>query len=175
MQLLSIQLQFVQQKPFNIFNFYCRNGRCILLAGRSPFIATFLLENWSLYQTIYLPNHVKSVKQMNFIPRIFGNGSSNLLCILAGNGIIYVYDMYENTVLFQLGATREIISFCVSNEEKYVACVLCTGEICIYDTTELLCSGKKEVVVTASVKKKSKTVKSIQFKQLIPHEQVLLF
>lgn len=111
---------------------------------------------------------------MDFIPRIFDDGTSNLLCILAGNGIIYVYNMHENAVLFEIGATREIINFSVANAGKFVACVLCTGEVCVYDVTELLCAEKEKTLVTVTAKKKPKTVKTMQFKQLIPQEQVLL-
>lgn len=158
--------------------FFIRNGTCVLIGGRSPYIAIFLLEDWSLYQTLYLPNHIKSAKQMEFLSRVFDDGSSNLLCILAGNGIIYVYNMHKHAVLFEIGATREIVRFSVSyHGGKYVACVLCTGEICVYDITELLISGeRKKNFVTVSAKlKKPKAVKSVQFKELIPQEQVLFF
>lgn len=110
---------------------------------------------------------------MDFIPQIFDDATSNLLCILAGNGIIYVYNMLQNAVLFEIGATSEIINFCVANGGKYVACVLCTGEVWVYDVTELLCDEKEKTLVTVNAKKKPKTVKSMQFKELIPQEQVL--
>lgn len=106
------------------------------------------------------------------IPQIFVDGPSNLLCILAGNGIIYVYSMSENAVLFEVGATREIIKFCLANERNYLACVLCTGEIFIYDITELLCGVKEKMFVTVTGKKRTKSVKNLQLKELISQEQV---
>lgn len=160
---------------FVFFYLFIRNGGCVLIGGRSPFIVTFLLESWNLHQSLYLPNHIKSVKQMDFIPRLFDDGTSNFLCILAGSGIIYVYDMCENTIRFEIGTKREISSFTISNGGKYVACVLCTGEVFVHDVTQLLYCQNEKSIVTVAVKKKTKIVKSVQFKQLIQQEEVCLF
>lgn len=151
----------------------CRNGRCVLIGGRSPFVTAFLLDTWNLYQIFYLPNYIKSVRQMDFIPRLFDDGTSNLLCILAGNGIIYVYDMTENVVLLQIGARSEIVSFIPANGGKYMACVLCTGEVSVYDVTDLLyCEDKRKSVVTVTPKRKARAAKSFPSKDLIPRDEV---
>lgn len=111
---------------------------------------------------------------MDFIPHIFDDGSSNLLCILAGSGIIYVYNINENLILFEIGAPREITNFVVSNSGKYMACVLCTGEVFVYDVTELIYEENNEKsLITVKGKKKHKLTKNVQFKKaLIPQEEV---
>ncbi|XP_018333575.1 TBC1 domain family member 31 [Agrilus planipennis] len=115
-----------------------RNGRVMVLGGYSNYLAVFLLDDFSLSYFIELSSSVRSVKDIQFIPQPFDGGAHKLLTILAGNGILYFYDMEANCFINQIKNAQEIAKFSISSNGEHLACIFNEGFMNVYKLNSLL-------------------------------------
>ncbi|XP_048523369.1 TBC1 domain family member 31 [Dendroctonus ponderosae] len=126
---------------------FTRNGKVMAVSGYVPILALFQLDSWKLLKIVNLPSYIHSVKQIEFIPQNFDGGFNKLLAILAGTGIIYFYNIEDNIIISELKSLCDILSFSSpSGNVQYISCLLCSGQVEIYDTSLLL--FKNEVTIT---------------------------
>ncbi|KAJ8963235.1 hypothetical protein NQ318_018701 [Aromia moschata] len=115
-----------------------RNGQVMIVAGYLPTLTFFLLDKWKLSKRITLPEYIHTIRSIEFVPQPFDGGCNKILMILAGQGIIYFYDIEQNVILSELTANCEIIKAECSPNGAYVARVLCSGEIEIYQLNQYI-------------------------------------
>ncbi|XP_060536485.1 TBC1 domain family member 31 [Cylas formicarius] len=124
-----------------------RNGRIMVVGGYLPIIAIFLLDVWKLLKVVHLPDYIKTVKEVHLIPRDFDGGSNKLLIILSGKGVIYFYDMQKNLIASELRSKCEIVGVKIcENKAHYLACLLSSGEVEIYDITQYVTESEGTVI-----------------------------
>ncbi|KAL1513504.1 hypothetical protein ABEB36_002908 [Hypothenemus hampei] len=111
-----------------------RNGKILIVSGFLPILVVFQLNIWRLLKIINLPSHINTVKKVKFVPQSFDGGANKILAILTGNGLIYFYDLENNLLISELKSKCEIADFSVAcSSVQYMACILCSGEIEVYD------------------------------------------
>lgn len=120
------------------------------VSGYVPIIALFQLDSWKLLKIVNLPSYIHSVKQIEFIPQNFDGGSNKLLAILAGTGIIYFYNIENNIIISELKSNCDILSFSSpSGNVQYISCLLCSGQVAIYDIGALLFENQATITEMA--------------------------
>lgn len=105
------------------------------------------MDEWTLAKMLPLPN-VLSVKYIDFIPQPFDGGCNRLLGVLSGNGTFYFYDVEDKSVLNTITGPQQIVKFASTSDGKYLACLSCSGEVCVYDVAKYLVNCKKRDRVT---------------------------
>lgn len=119
---------------FNVacFSFF-RNGQFMVVSGLLPTLGFFSLETWKLVKLITLPEHILTIKHVEFVSQPFDGGCNKILSILSGQGIVYFYDIAKNTIVSEIAVQCEITKFALCSKGKYIACVLRIGEVKIYN------------------------------------------
>ncbi|XP_050301171.1 TBC1 domain family member 31 [Anthonomus grandis grandis] len=145
-----------QFHPSNWKNYYVRsisfssNGKIMAVSGYLPVLAIFQLNIWKLLKIISLPEYINTIKQMQFIPENFDGGCNKLLAILSGNGTIYFYNIQDNILLSELKSNCEISSFTLpSYNVQYIACLLCSGEVEVYDIAFFTLRNENTITIKA--------------------------
>lgn len=130
------------------------------------------MDEWTLTKVLPLPNDVLSVKHIDFIPQPFDGGCNRLLGILSGTGRFYFYDVEETSVLNTITGLQQIIKFVSTSDGKYLACLLCTGEVCVYDVAQYVVTCKKSAPSTSRSDIKSVKLKKNVYKKCIIKNEV---
>ncbi|XP_066139355.1 TBC1 domain family member 31 [Euwallacea fornicatus] len=147
-----------------------RNGKIMVISGFLPILAMFQLDVWKLLKLISLPDHINSVKQIQFIPQNFDAGCNKLLAILAGSGVIYFYNIETNTLMSELRLKCEINSFRIPcANAQYLSCLLSNGEVELYDLSFYILKDEKPIAERAkerSFKHVSKFTSARQYQKL---------
>ncbi|KAJ8943401.1 hypothetical protein NQ314_009770 [Rhamnusium bicolor] len=139
---------------------FSRNGQIMIVAGYLPTLAIFLLDKWKMSKLITLPEYVHTVKFVEFVSQSFDGGANKILAILAGQGIIYFYDIEQNIIISELTLKCEIIKFECCPNGSYIACILCSGEVELYNLSQYVMPP-----VDVKVEKVRRTGKLITRKQ----------
>jgi WD40 repeat protein len=105
----------------------------MVLGCRTPHLAVFLLSNYKLLRFVTLPEYIQTIKHVDFIPQLNDGGSNKIVAILSGRGTIYFYDIDQNVIISELVSSYEISKYDYSTTGSYIACVLCSGDVNIYD------------------------------------------
>ncbi|KAG5876918.1 hypothetical protein JTB14_021361 [Gonioctena quinquepunctata] len=112
---------------------FTKNGQFMVVAGYLSTLAIFDLSSWKLTNMISLPDNIHTLKHVEFISQPFDGGSNRVLSILSGQGIIYFYDVHENIILGELSTKTEINKFACSADGNHISCILCSGELELYN------------------------------------------
>lgn len=104
---------------------------------------------------------------MDFIPQPFDGGCNRLLGVLSGSGSFYFYDSANNCILHSISVSEEIIKFTTSNDGKYLACVLCSGEVHVYNIEKYTLLKKNPCAIAKSVNKTAKSKKQLYRKHIV--------
>ncbi|CAH1990953.1 unnamed protein product [Acanthoscelides obtectus] len=111
---------------------FTKNGQIMVVAGYLPTLVIFSLDHWKLLKIVNLPEHIHTVKHVEFVQRPFDGGCNRILAILSGQGMIYFYNVEENAITSQLTTQYEVSKFSLCPNGSYVACVLCSGDVELY-------------------------------------------
>lgn len=134
--------------------FIFRNGKTMVVSGYLPILAIFQLNIWKLLKVINLPEYINTVKKIMFIPQNFDGGNNKILCILSGNGLIYFYDVENNVLINKLASSVQITNYTISSSnDQYLCCLLCTGEVKIYDINMFIKTNDVTILEKAEVSK----------------------
>ncbi|EFA06627.1 TBC1 domain family member 31 [Tribolium castaneum] len=149
---------------------FTQDGKVMVIGCRSPHLALFLLSNFKLFKFITLPEHIQSLKHIDFIPQPNDAGSNKILAILSGRGTVYFYDSHQNVLMSELVANYEISKYDFS--ASYMACVLSSGDVNIYDVTQYVVVPLKLKAVRAESARKKVKLKRCLEKMGIVKEQI---
>lgn len=110
----------------------------MIIAGYLPTLAIFLLDKWKLSKLVSLPEYIRTIKSVKFVPQPFDGGCNKILAILSGQGIVYFYDVEQNIIVSELSADCRIkrIKCCPSG--TYIACITCSGEVELYNLSQYI-------------------------------------
>nr|CAH7761086.1 unnamed protein product [Callosobruchus chinensis] len=89
-------------------------------------------KNYSLLKIVNLPEHIHTVKHVEFVQRPFDGGANRVLAVLSGQGTIYFYNVAENMITNELTTEYETSKFSLCPKGSYIACVLCSGDVELY-------------------------------------------
>lgn len=129
----------------------------MLLAGSSIFLNIFSLETWTLKGTIPLEIDACAVRQIDFIPQDTDGGNNNILAVLAEDGVLYIYNLSKNEIINVLQLNSEIISFEVTKSGDRFSCILNSGEVNVYKSSNLV--SQKKVLIDKEEAKVQKKLK----------------
>lgn len=110
----------------------------MVIGGYSSYLALFLLDIWKFVKIISLPKIIATVKNLKFISEPFDGGSNRILAILSGNGIVYFYNISNETIISKITSDNEVTKCDFSFDGKYIACLESDGEINIYKLSQYL-------------------------------------
>ncbi|XP_074644614.1 TBC1 domain family member 31-like [Tubulanus polymorphus] len=112
-------------------DFACsRDGRLLAAGGKSKFIHVWNLETHQMQHIIQLPAKVKCVKQLGFLPELFGCPGKQVLGVLSQDGIMRFIDIVTCKLLFDIGSIdKRIMNASISPNGRYVVCVIEDGTI----------------------------------------------
>ena len=114
------------------------DSRFLVAGGRSQFLHVYTLDSRRLFRIIQLPNKVKSVKQLEFLPEKFGDGSHEMLSVLSKDGILRVIHIHNCNLLFDVGdAQNPILNFASSPNGKYIIGVMDSGSLHVFSVKSL--------------------------------------
>lgn len=147
-----------------LFFFLYRDGKVMVLGCRPNHLALFLLANFKLLKFITLPEHIQNIKSLEFIFQITDGGANTILSILASRGIIYFYDIDKNIIISELNANLEIFKFRILRNGILMACILCSGEVNVFDVTQYIGAPLKTTVIRAVPRDKRKEMDRRQAK-----------
>ncbi|XP_023714197.1 TBC1 domain family member 31 isoform X2 [Cryptotermes secundus] len=118
---------------------FTRNGRAMVIGGHSPVLVVFCLDAWSVKKVIKLPEDVSGVRHIEFVPQLFDAGANKILGLLSSHCTLYFLDVESSLFLKNVFEPQKNISkFTVSCNGKYVACILQSGEVNMYRSSQLL-------------------------------------
>ncbi|XP_046389147.1 TBC1 domain family member 31 isoform X2 [Ischnura elegans] len=130
-----------------------KNGRAVLVGGKSHLLVAFSMETFVPMKVIELPDEMCGVKELEFLPEPFDGGSNHVLGILSYDGQVYFLDLNTSTFIGKIKTEKsQIYKFFCSSSGCYVACILRTGEMSIYNGSQIL-ADKKPSKVKVSVDK----------------------
>lgn len=138
------------------YSFFYRDGTVMVLGCRPNHLALFLLSNFKLLKFITLLEQIQTIKSLEFISQITDGGANSMLAILANRGIIYFYDIARNVMLSELNARFEIFKFGVIRNGLLMACILCSGEVNVFDLSQYIGIPIKTTVIKATSRGKRK-------------------
>ncbi|XP_030766298.1 TBC1 domain family member 31 [Sitophilus oryzae] len=142
---------------------FSKNGKIMVVSGYLPILAIFQLDIWKLLKIVNLPNYINTVKKIGFISQNFDGGNNKLLAILSGNGIIYFYNIEDNILISKLVSKFEIYNYNIaSSNTQYLSCLLCTGDVEIYDINTFILKNEKTVVENAEFSSRVSRKKSLR-------------
>ncbi|KAJ8966265.1 hypothetical protein NQ317_004483 [Molorchus minor] len=137
--MLPMDIKFsLREKEYNIcyLQTLTLNGKVITIAGYLPVLAVFDLDDWKLVKVVSLPEYVRTIKSIQFVPQNFDGGYNKTLAVLSGQGALYFYDMYQNDIFSELTSYFEIIKIDCDSSGLYIACTLCSGEVEVYELNQ---------------------------------------
>ncbi|KAJ9580105.1 hypothetical protein L9F63_004247, partial [Diploptera punctata] len=115
---------------------FTRDGRGMVIGGHSPSLVVFSLDLWSVQKVIELPDSVSGVRHIEFLPQLF---DASILGLLSSHCTLYFMDIETSTLLKNVFVPQSnITKFSCSSNGKFIACVLQSGEVNIYTSSQLL-------------------------------------
>ncbi|XP_077865316.1 TBC1 domain family member 31-like [Saccoglossus kowalevskii] len=115
-----------------------KDGRLLVAGGKSRFIHIWALDTRRLLRIIELPNKVKVVKQLEFLPESFDGGSSQVVGVLSQDGIMRFVNVNTCKLLFDIGTLDDRIHHVtVSSHGRFIVAVTESGKTNIYSAQAL--------------------------------------
>lgn len=148
----------------SVHSLFFSDGSFMAVSGIDPCVAVYSLKAWKVLKFVNLPEYIKSIRFLKFIT--FNKATNPILAILSGHGVVSFFDLIENTIVSELKTQNEVIKLDHSDYNVFLGCLLCTGEVEIYDISMYV---EKPLRVTAITKKKL----NIKLKQKVPLKKVM--
>ncbi|NXF02482.1 TBC31 protein, partial [Smithornis capensis] len=121
-----------------------RDGRTFVAGGKSNHLHLWCLQSKRLIKIIQMPEKVRAVRHLEFLPDSFDGGSNQVLGVLSQDNIMRFINIETCKLLFDIGSTEEGISTAVlSPNGRYIASVMENGSLNLYSVQALTQEGNK--------------------------------
>ncbi|NWI95333.1 TBC31 protein, partial [Pitta sordida] len=121
-----------------------RDGRTFVAGGKSNHLHLWCLESKQLIRIIQMPEKVRAVRHLEFLPDSFDGGSNKVLGVLSQDNIMRFINIETCKLLFDIGSPEEGISTAViSPNGRYIASVMENGSLNLYSVQALTQEGNK--------------------------------
>ncbi|NWT64326.1 TBC31 protein, partial [Prunella himalayana] len=119
-----------------------RDGRTLVAGGKSNHLHLWCLELKQLIRIIQMPEKVRAVRHLEFLPDSFDGGSNQVLGVLSQDNIMRFINIETCKLLFDIGSSEEGISTAViSPNGRYIASVMENGSLNLYSVQALTQEG----------------------------------
>ncbi|NXT11866.1 TBC31 protein, partial [Prunella fulvescens] len=119
-----------------------RDGRTLVAGGKSNHLHLWCLELKQLIRIIQMPEKVRAVRHLEFLPDSFDGGSDQVLGVLSQDNIMRFINIETCKLLFDIGSPEEGISTAViSPNGRYIASVMENGSLNLYSVQALTQEG----------------------------------
>uniref|UniRef100_A0A8C3MER3 TBC1 domain family member 31 n=1 Tax=Geospiza parvula TaxID=87175 RepID=A0A8C3MER3_GEOPR len=121
-----------------------RDSRTLVAGGKSNHLHLWCLELKQLIRIIQMPEKVRAVRHLEFLPDSFDGGSNQVLGVLSQDNIMRFINIETCKLLFDIGSPEEGISTAViSPNGQYIASVMENGSLNLYSVQALTQEGNK--------------------------------
>ncbi|NXS32653.1 TBC31 protein, partial [Pomatostomus ruficeps] len=121
-----------------------RDGRTLVAGGKSNHLHLWCLESKRLIRIIQMPEKVRAVRHLEFLPDSFDGGSNQVLGVLSQDNIMRFINIETCKLLFDIGSPEEGISTAViSPNGRYIASVMENGSLNLYSVQAFTQEGNK--------------------------------
>ncbi|XP_064501773.1 TBC1 domain family member 31 isoform X2 [Pseudopipra pipra] len=121
-----------------------RDGRTFVAGGKSNHLHLWCLESKRLIKIIQMPEKVRAVRHLEFLPDSFDGGSNQVLGVLSQDNIMRFINIETCKLLFDIGSPEEGISTAaISPNGRYIASVMENGSLNLYSVQALTQEGNK--------------------------------
>ncbi|NWV41096.1 TBC31 protein, partial [Grantiella picta] len=121
-----------------------RDGQTLVAGGKSNHLHFWCLESKQLIRIIQMPEKVRAVRHLEFLPDNFDGGSNQVLGVLSQDNIMRFINIETCKLLFDIGSPEEGISTAViSPNGRYIASVMENGSLNLYSVQALTQEGNK--------------------------------
>ncbi|NWH95151.1 TBC31 protein, partial [Aegithalos caudatus] len=121
-----------------------RDNRTLVAGGKSNHLHLWCLELKRLKRIIQMPEKVRAVRHLEFLPDSFDGGSNQVLGVLSQDNIMRFINVETCKLLFDIGSPEEGISTAViSPNGRYIASVMENGSLNLYSVQALTQEGNK--------------------------------
>ncbi|XP_053843606.1 TBC1 domain family member 31 isoform X2 [Vidua macroura] len=121
-----------------------RDGHTLVAGGKSNHLHVWCLELKRLMRIIQMPEKVRAVRHLEFLPDSFDGGSNQVLGVLSQDNIMRFINIETCKLLFDIGSPEEGISTAViSPNGQYIASVMENGSLNLYSVQALTQEGNK--------------------------------
>ncbi|NXU02807.1 TBC31 protein, partial [Buphagus erythrorhynchus] len=121
-----------------------RDGRTLVAGGKSNHLHLWSLELKRLIRIIQMPEKVRAVRHLEFLPDSFDGGSNQVLGVLSQDNIMRFINTETCKLLFDIGSPEEGISTAaISPNGRYIASVMKNGSLNLYSVQALTQEGNK--------------------------------
>eukprot|EP00794_Sanderia_malayensis_P018697 gene18697-20585_t len=121
-----------------------QDSRTLIAAGRSQFLHVWNLDSQHLIRIIQLPSKIREVKRIQFVNDAISVDGTQILAVLAQDGILRFIDINTCKLLFETGShSQRINRFVIGPNGRYAACVMDDGSIQVYSIEYLSGSTKR--------------------------------
>ncbi|NXL25648.1 TBC31 protein, partial [Setophaga kirtlandii] len=129
-----------------------RDGRTLVAGGKSNHLHLWCLELKQLIKIIQMPEKVRAVRHLEFLPDSFDGDSNQVLGVLSQDNIMRFINIETCKLLFDIGSPEEGISTAViSPNGQYIASVMENGSLNLYSVQALTQEGNKPPSFTVKV------------------------
>ncbi|NWU84102.1 TBC31 protein, partial [Onychorhynchus coronatus] len=121
-----------------------RDGRTLVAGGKSNHLHLWCLESKQLIKIIQMPEKVRAVRHLEFLPDSFDGGSNQVLGVLSQDNILRFINIETCKLLFDIGSSEEGISTAaISPNGRYIASIMENGSLNLYSVQALTQEGNK--------------------------------
>ncbi|NXU11406.1 TBC31 protein, partial [Pardalotus punctatus] len=121
-----------------------RDGWTLVAGGKSNHLHVWCLESKRLIRIIQMPEKVRAVRHLEFLPDSFDGGSNQVLGVLSQDNIMRFINIETCKLLFDIGSPEEGISTAViSPNGQYIASIMENGSLNLYSVQALTQEGNK--------------------------------
>ncbi|NXM83462.1 TBC31 protein, partial [Oenanthe oenanthe] len=121
-----------------------RDGQTLVAGGKSNHLHLWSLELKQLIKIIQMPEEVRAVRHLEFLPDSFDGGSNQVLGVLSQDNIMRFINIETCKLLFDIGSPEEGISTAaISPNGRYIASVMKNGSLNLYSVQALTEEGNK--------------------------------
>ncbi|KAI5105790.1 TBC1 domain family member 31 [Silurus meridionalis] len=115
-----------------------QDGKTLAAAGRSNLIHLWSLDSQQLLKIIQMPQEVRTVRHLDFLPDSFDGGSSQVLGVLSQDGVMRFINIQTCKQLFEIGSHGDAVnSAAVGPKGRHVAAVMDSGALRVYSVQSL--------------------------------------
>ncbi|MCI4374169.1 hypothetical protein PGIGA_G00003170 [Pangasianodon gigas] len=115
-----------------------QDGKTLAAAGRSNLIHLWRLDSRQLLRIIQMPQEVRTVRHLDFLPDSFDGGSSQILGVLSQDGLMRFIDIQTCKQLFEIGSHDDAInSAAVCPKGRHIVALMDCGALRVYSVQAL--------------------------------------
>ncbi|CAG5135897.1 unnamed protein product [Candidula unifasciata] len=116
----------------------------LVAAGKSRLLHLWHLDTQRLIRAIEMPTHVKTVKQVEFVPYISSQGIDQMLAVLSQDGVLQFIHTDSCKLLFDIGNVElKVLFVTIDSLGQYAVTVMDDGKLHIYSIAALLAEHNK--------------------------------